>query len=115
QLLTDQPSARTIASMNLDLPALARDSSIQPRSTLLEMDRSVKVLALPERFILEDPHRNHNLSKVSPLSEPTASMLVAAFTEDNGNVQALQARLKQLLIVTEAKDSIRKLVMGLPI
>ena len=115
-LLGDKAVARLLKMIEVALPALAQDGSVQQRTALVMPGRSNDLLALPGRFLLVDQRHGVALDKLSPaLREPTAAMLLAAFIEDPGNLSSLHARLKHFLHITEPDDDERRRLAEMPI
>ena len=101
-LLKDAAVARLLKGLEVTLPALARDDSIQPRDKLVTPRQGNEQLALPSRFLLKNRSSAARLDKLSaPLGAPTAEMLLGTFSEDPSNIAALHARLRYFLSVTE--------------
>ena len=108
--------ARLLDAVEVTLPALAQDGSIQPRTELVIPGRINDRLALSGRFLLEDRQRTAVLDRLWPaLSTPTAAMLLDTFSEDPGNVSSLHSRLQRLLRITEPNDDERLRLAKLPI
>ncbi|MEO3430708.1 HNH endonuclease signature motif containing protein [Pelagibius sp. CAU 1746] len=115
-LLRDACIARMLKAAQVHLPARARNGLIRHRGELVMPSRAVDRLALPDRFLLSDKSRAAWLDRLSPaLSAPSAAMLLAAFAEDPGNFDALQARLHHFLALTEPGDPDRLELAGMPI
>ena len=107
-LLKDAAVARLLKGLEVTLPALARDDSIQPRDKLVTPRGGNEQLALPGRFLLKNRSSPAWLDKLSaPLGAPTAEMLLGTFGEDPSNIAALHARLRYFLSVTEREDDQR--------
>jgi hypothetical protein len=108
-LLKDQGTGRQFQHISTSLPALAQDGSMQWRSGLAVPSRNVSQLALPGRFVLASGRRAAPLDRLSvPIGEPTVDMLFRAFEEDAGNQNALHARLRSFLALTEEDDAERQ-------
>lgn len=89
-LLKDRSIASKLKLIELALPALARDGTIQLRTKLVLPNRENSRIALPDRFLLNDRKNAAMLSMISPgLNSPTATMLLSAFDADPGNISAL--------------------------
>jgi len=115
-LLEDKTIARVIKGTDANLPALAKDGSIQERAMLVIPSRANERLALPSRFLLGSNHRASALDKLSPaLDAPTSEMLLDSFAEDGTNFAALQVRLRRFVTVTEPGDNNRDRLSCLPI
>ena len=115
-LLKNQSTARILKGTVCELPAIARDRSVRPRTELVIPYRDDERLDLPKRFLLKNKSRATLLNKLAPtLSEPTVTMLVTAFEEDNANFSALQARIKRFLELTERGDAARNRVAAMAI
>ena len=107
-LLKDKAATRLLKSANIIIPAFAKDESVQPRTTLVMPNRSNELLQLPGRFMLRDRRYGAVLGRLWPaLSAPTATMLLAAFSEDSGNLSSLQPRLRHFVSVTAQDDDER--------
>ena len=108
-LLKDAAIARILRATVVEIPALALDQSVQPRSRLVMPNRKNIRLALPDRYVLKNPKSTTTLEKLCPaLNEPTATMLVDSFSEDSSNDAALHARLGRFLAITEVDDDERR-------
>ena len=115
-LVKDRSVAPMLKAIATELPALARDGTIRPRTELVFPSRGNDRLALPDRFLLRDRQRDTLLAKLSPaLKAPIAAMLLDAFAEDAGNFPALQARLKEFISIAEPDDDDRRELAGKPI
>ena len=80
------------------IPALAKDGTIQARSELIIPNNIVKKLSLPDRYLLYSSKVKSLIRKIEPtLSEPTVSMLIDSLSEDPTNINSLQPRLRTLL------------------
>ena len=108
-LLKDSAIARLLATVQVSLPALARDGSIQHRAALVMPSPRSDLLALPARFLLNGSRRTTVLDTLSStLRDPTAAMLLETFLEDSCNFSALHARLQHFLKTTEPDDDCRR-------
>lgn len=115
-LLSDAAVARLLKAAEVTLPAFAQDGSVRLRTALVTPSHSNASLALPSRFLLESRRHAVALDKLSPtLSEPTAAMLLAAFSEDPGDFSFLHARLKHFLSVSEPDSDERQQLANMPI
>ena len=115
-LLKDKVIARQLKAIDLNLPALAQDASLQPRTALVRSSYSNDLFMLPSRFLLEDRERRATLDRLSPpLSAPTANMLLTAFFQDASSLAALQPRLKHFLSITEPESPSRLRLASMPI
>jgi len=115
-LLQDTTIARTLKGANVRLPALAQDGSIRERATLVATSAAVQRLALPPRFLLKSNQRAAALDALAPaLHAPTPEMVVDAFVEDGANFAVLQARLHQIISLTDPGDDRRMHLADLPI
>ena len=115
-LLSDSATARLLKAVQMTLPALARDGSIQSRTALVMPSGRNDRLALSDRFVLNDRQYAALLDKLSPaLEAPTATMLLDTFSEDYENFLALHARLEQFLTITSADDDVRLQLAEMPI
>ena len=107
-LLKNSGVARMLRTMEIALPALAKDGSIRQRSELIMTDKDNNRLALLPRFLLMNSRHAPTLNKISnALSKPTVTMLLSTFDEDRENFSALQARLRQFMALTEHSDYYR--------
>lgn len=107
-LLKNLGIARMLDSVEITLPALAQDGSIRPREGLVLPSKNIERLALRKRFLLKNNRCATALNKLSPtLSEPTVAMLICTLDEDRENFGALQARLRQFMVLTEHSDYYR--------
>ena len=108
-LLKDKAVAPLLKSANVIVPALAQDGSVQLRTALVMPNRSNDLLQVPGRFMLKARRYATVLGVLWPASDmPTATMLLAAFSEDRNNFSSLQSRLQHFLGVT-AKDDVERL------
>jgi len=115
-LLRDAAIARQLKRVQVPLPALAQDGSIQARTALVKPSHNNVRLALPSRFLLKNREQSDWLDRLSsPLNGPTAAMLMDSFVEDSSNFVVLQPRLKYFLSVTKPGDSERVRLAGTPI
>ena len=115
-LWTDGGLRRVLSGVEVNLPALALDGSVQERSMLVEPSVAIDRLALRDRFVLRDKRHASVLNSLSPvLAGPTPEMLLATFDEDPGNLDALQARLQRFLGLTEATSIERGRLAGMPV
>ena len=115
-LLKNSNVARVLRQMDIVLPALASDGSIQRRDHLVAPSGTVTRLALRDRFVLQGMRHAGALNTLRPaLREPTAAILLATFAEDPGNRGALQARLQQFLASTEPGSPERARLANMPI
>jgi len=79
-MLKDADIARAIKAEKIDLPARARDGSIQWRCDLVTSSRVTDRLALCDRFVLADRSRATVLDRISPaLPAPNAAALSPLF------------------------------------
>lgn len=107
-LLKNPVIARMLNEAEMTLPALAQDGSIRPRKGLVLPSKNIERLALRKRFLLKDDRCAIALNRLSPaLSEPTVAMLIRTLDEDRENFSALQARLRQFMMLTEHSDCYR--------
>ena len=115
-LLKNSGVARVLKAIGIALPALAQDGSIRQRTELVMPSRNNERLALRKRFLLKDTRRATALNKIlQTLSDPTIAMLLSTFDKDRENFDALQARLRQFLALTEPSDSHRIQLAARPI
>jgi hypothetical protein len=115
-LLQDTAIARVLKHEHVRLFALAQDRSIRERATLVATSRPIQRLALPPRFLLKSNQRAAALDAVAPaLRVPSPEMVLLAFDEDGSNFAALQARLHQLVSLTDPGDDYRERLADLPI
>ena len=115
-LLKHKPIARLLKVSQVSMPALSRDGSTQLRAELVMPSPVSERLDLPGRFMLADKRNAAALGVVWPtLSAPTATMLLAAFSEDGANFSALQSRLLHFLKVTGQDDDERSRLEKLPV
>lgn len=115
-LLNDRSIAPLLKKSAVTLPALARDGSIRLRTGLVLPSLRNDRLALPRYYLLKDRQRADRLDKLSPvLNTPTPAMLLDAFTEDSGNISALQPRLKEIISVCESDSDERRELARMPI
>ena len=101
-LMKDKAIARILKLVEVTLPALAKDGSIQLRNELVTQGRNVDRLFLPEKHLLTNRSRASALNGLSSaLTSPTVAMVLEAFEEDPGNYSALHSRLQLLLRLPE--------------
>ena len=115
-LLKDPVIAGALKTVDATLPALAKDGTIQTRTTLVMPSRGNDRLALPDRFVLKSQRRATTLNVLSPvLHAPTASMVLDAFVDSPTNFVALQPRLHRLLSDTTPGADERLRLAQMPI
>ncbi len=115
-LLQDRSIIPLLKSAIAMLPALARDKSIQSRTELVMPSPGNDRLALPSRFLLNDPKRGALLNKLAPaIKAPTLTMLLDTFAEDPCNIDVLQPRLKKVLDISEPESDERCKLAGMSI
>jgi hypothetical protein len=115
-LMRNKGTRSTLKAMNIALPALAQDRSIQSWANLVISNKAINRLALPKRFILRNNRLSRVLNRIMPaISGPTVAMLLSAFEEDNKNIRALQPRLHLFLALTKPEDEYRRQVAGMAI
>ena len=115
-LLKNRDIGKKLGEISFNLPALAKDNFIRIRKQLLSPNKDIALLALPGRFVLASSKRIEILDKLlASLSEPTPEMMIAAFSEGHTNYQALQARLKKFIELTEEDDTHRQQILEIPI
>ena len=108
-LLKDQGISRQFQYISISLLTLAQDGSMRWRSGLVVPSKNVSQLALPGRFVLASGRRAAPLDRLSaPIGEPTVDMLFSAFEEDAGNQNALHARLRSFLALSDEDDAERQ-------
>ena len=115
-LLKNRGIARLLKKTEIVLPALAQDSSIQPRNELVMPSKENCRLELRRRFLLNLGSNSIPLNKLSPaLSEPTVEILLSTFEEDPRNGGALHARLSRFITLTQEAVERRLELTELPI
>ena len=115
-LLKNRSISPLLKKAAVTLPAFAKDGSIRLRTELVICSSANGRLALPDRYLLKDRQRAAMLDKLSPvLNAPTPAMLLDAFSEDSGNIPALQPRLKEFISVTEPDSDERRELAGMAI
>lgn len=115
-LLKEASIARLLRETFTEIPAQAKDKSLQHRSDLVMPGPKIDRLALCDRFLLKDKKHAETLDKMSPSrSAPTAAMMLETFDEDPMNFDVLQARLESFLSLTQLGDASRRQLAEMPI
>ena len=108
-LLVEPRIARQLGEMELFIPALAQDGTIQHRTRLVRPTKDNDRLALLPCLLLAGARQITALDKLSrPLSAPTAEMILDTFEADASNFNALQSRLLRFMAITDPGDGHRE-------